>query len=395
MKVRGQQLADGFDGLASRRKHARRTSRSQSSRACPYVLLHSLSHLLITAVSLDAATRPARSASGSTSATPGYGILLYTGTPDAEGTLGGLVEVARRIDKHLRGGARPRPPVLERSRLRPALPERRARGALPERRRLPRLPADRRAVVRAAQRVPRPGPGRRDRRRGGRRVLPGVAVGAVFHDLPTATLRALADAVRLGRLPAPYSSVALGRLLAEGRGLRRPSGLTVEVDAGLSASPPGARVWPTSGCRRAGEDPGGRSWSGPARRLPGAESRDTRSSSRELFAAAESSVLVSGFAVHQGKAVFEPLARRMTEVRSLKVRLFLNIARPQGNRDSESEIVRSFLAEFRQKNWPNDALPEVYLRPEGPGRGLGETVRFSTRSASWWTTSGRSSRRRT
>jgi len=31
----------------------------------------------------------------------GCGILLYTGTPDAEGTLGGLVEVARRIDKHL------------------------------------------------------------------------------------------------------------------------------------------------------------------------------------------------------------------------------------------------------------------------------------------------------
>ena len=31
----------------------------------------------------------------------GYGILLYTGTPDAEGTLGGLVEVARRIGKHL------------------------------------------------------------------------------------------------------------------------------------------------------------------------------------------------------------------------------------------------------------------------------------------------------
>ena len=30
-----------------------------------------------------------------------YGILLYTGTPDAEGTLGGLVQQARHIEDHL------------------------------------------------------------------------------------------------------------------------------------------------------------------------------------------------------------------------------------------------------------------------------------------------------
>src|SRR5580704_17625477 len=32
----------------------------------------------------------------------GYGILLHTGTPDSEGTLGGLVHVGRRIEEHLR-----------------------------------------------------------------------------------------------------------------------------------------------------------------------------------------------------------------------------------------------------------------------------------------------------
>jgi hypothetical protein len=31
----------------------------------------------------------------------GYEILLYTGTTDAEGTLGGLVEVGRRIQEHV------------------------------------------------------------------------------------------------------------------------------------------------------------------------------------------------------------------------------------------------------------------------------------------------------
>jgi len=38
-----------------------------------------------------------------------YGILLYTGSPDAEGTLGGLVQEARNIEQHLeqaRTGAR-------------------------------------------------------------------------------------------------------------------------------------------------------------------------------------------------------------------------------------------------------------------------------------------------
>ena len=32
----------------------------------------------------------------------GYGILLYTATADAEGTLGGLVEVGKPIHEHIR-----------------------------------------------------------------------------------------------------------------------------------------------------------------------------------------------------------------------------------------------------------------------------------------------------
>ncbi|MCO4753313.1 MAG: DUF1998 domain-containing protein [Bacteriovoracaceae bacterium] len=70
----------------------------------PYYLLHSLSHLLINAVSLDCGY-PASSIReriyGSLDG-EGYGILLYTGSPDAEGTLGGLIEVGRNIHKHLK-----------------------------------------------------------------------------------------------------------------------------------------------------------------------------------------------------------------------------------------------------------------------------------------------------
>ncbi|MBK7906927.1 MAG: DUF1998 domain-containing protein [Gemmatimonadetes bacterium] len=66
-----------------------------------YVFLHSLAHLLITAVSLDCGYN-ASSLRERVYVTPqGCGILIYTGTTDAEGTLGGLVAAGRRIEKYL------------------------------------------------------------------------------------------------------------------------------------------------------------------------------------------------------------------------------------------------------------------------------------------------------
>jgi len=68
----------------------------------PYILLHSLSHLLLTAVALECGY-PASSLRERVYARPGrYGILIYTGSPDAEGTLGGLVQAGRDTPKHLR-----------------------------------------------------------------------------------------------------------------------------------------------------------------------------------------------------------------------------------------------------------------------------------------------------
>ncbi len=63
-----------------------------------YIMLHSLAHLLITEISLEcgyssSAIRERIYGSERT----GYGALLYTGSSDSEGTLGGLVEAGRRI----------------------------------------------------------------------------------------------------------------------------------------------------------------------------------------------------------------------------------------------------------------------------------------------------------
>jgi hypothetical protein len=66
-----------------------------------YVMLHSLSHLLITAVSLECGYAASSIRERVYVGESGYGILLYTGTPDAEGTLGGLVQVGDRIERHL------------------------------------------------------------------------------------------------------------------------------------------------------------------------------------------------------------------------------------------------------------------------------------------------------
>lgn len=66
-----------------------------------YVLLHTLAHLLIQSLAMRCGY-PASSLRERIYAENGrYGILVYTGTPDAEGTLGGLVQQGRHIEDHL------------------------------------------------------------------------------------------------------------------------------------------------------------------------------------------------------------------------------------------------------------------------------------------------------
>ena len=88
-------------GYAANRRRRGELSYTANPELLPYILLHSLSHLLITAVSLECGYS-ASSIRERIYALPGvYGILLYTGTPGAEGTLGGLVQVGTRIEQYL------------------------------------------------------------------------------------------------------------------------------------------------------------------------------------------------------------------------------------------------------------------------------------------------------
>lgn len=69
----------------------------------PYILLHTLSHLLLQSLSMrcgyPASSIRERIYVGLESGP--YGLLLFTGSPDADGTLGGLVQEARHIEDHL------------------------------------------------------------------------------------------------------------------------------------------------------------------------------------------------------------------------------------------------------------------------------------------------------
>lgn len=79
----------------------------QNERPFPgdaYVLLHTLSHLLIQSLALRCGYPAAsiRERVYVDEAAKRYGLLLYTASADAEGTLGGLVQQARRMGDHLR-----------------------------------------------------------------------------------------------------------------------------------------------------------------------------------------------------------------------------------------------------------------------------------------------------
>jgi hypothetical protein len=95
---REQSLKDGFDAWLKEHPGSKRTF-----PGIRYVMLHSFAHSLITAVSLECGY-PASSIRERVYALPdaGYGVLIFTGTSDAEGTLGGLIEVGRRIHLHVR-----------------------------------------------------------------------------------------------------------------------------------------------------------------------------------------------------------------------------------------------------------------------------------------------------
>ncbi len=98
VKQRGLELLHGFEEWRKQRGIAPEKAKFPG---LPYIMLHSLSHLLITAVSLECGYAASSIRERIYAGESGYGILLYTGTAGSEGTLGGLVQVGKHIEDHL------------------------------------------------------------------------------------------------------------------------------------------------------------------------------------------------------------------------------------------------------------------------------------------------------
>lgn len=177
-------------------------------------------------------------------------------------------------------------------------------------------------------------------------------------------LRDLAAALRSGRLPGPYTAIALGRFLAP-----EPSGVVAAAMERLRAvglTPQHlALVFDILAADRARRPAPGEIIdlvaTGPE--APGAAVRDTSVVVRELFAHARESVLVVGYAVYQGRQIFRALADRMTSCPGLRVTMFLDVHRPAGDTSADSEILARFLHRFTAHEWPGGRLPDLYYDP--------------------------------
>lgn len=97
VQARGEQILVGWKSWAKERH-----LKEERFPGLAYIMLHSLSHLLMTAISLDCGYPASSLRERVYAGEGGYGILIYTASSDAEGTLGGLVESGRRFADHLR-----------------------------------------------------------------------------------------------------------------------------------------------------------------------------------------------------------------------------------------------------------------------------------------------------
>lgn len=186
----------------------------------------------------------------------------------------------------------------------------------------------------------------------------------ILHRLSTSDLSALGAALRSGRLAPPYSEVSVRRYCGDGVAQAVAAGLDAVAADGMLPRHVAALVEAVAAARAAqtkGSDLVELVWTGPEAR--GVTNRDTGVVVRELFGSATTEVFVAGFAVHQGREVFRCLVERMDEIPSLRVRLCLDVRRPQGDTTPASELLWKFATRFRATEWPGDILPELYHDP--------------------------------
>jgi phosphatidylserine/phosphatidylglycerophosphate/cardiolipin synthase-like enzyme len=201
--------------------------------------------------------------------------------------------------------------------------------------------------------------------------------GEVLAQLERSDLASISNALRSGRLSAPFSLAAVSRFTGSQAAQQVVGALQTIADRGQGSDALACSIdllVEGLGTRARIEDLAQLVMTAPTE--SGAYHRDTRVVVTDLFRRAERSVVVAGYAVHQGKRIFEELATRMDLLSSLQVRLFLNlIVRPEDT--SPSASIARFAQEFRTRHWPEKSrLPEVYFDRRALVFPLGPSIAF-------------------
>ena len=88
--------------------------------------------------------------------------------------------------------------------------------------------------------------------------------------------------------------------------------------------------------------------------------RDTFAVVNELFVGAREEVILVGYAVHNGKVLFQRLAQQMETDQHLSVWMCLNIPRRQGDTSLPTQIVQRFSTDFFARHWPWERRPKLF-----------------------------------
>lgn len=177
-------------------------------------------------------------------------------------------------------------------------------------------------------------------------------------------LHTLAGALRSGRLHAPFTVVSVQRYCPPNQAGQLADRLQQLHDEGMKPQHVALLAETIVETRRRVPEPVDLVdlvWTGPE--TLGVTNRDTGVVVRELFGAAESEVLVAGFAVYQGRTVFKRLAERIEERPGLRVILFLDVQRQPSDTSLPEELLRRFAHRFRTQEWPGERLPDLYYDP--------------------------------
>jgi PLD-like domain len=183
-----------------------------------------------------------------------------------------------------------------------------------------------------------------------------------LNELSAATLKSLAASLRSGPLSLGLSRHAVSQI-AGVSAAQVFDALSDLLATGIAPQHAAIVVDAIADARESATDPTeivDLVLSGPE--VPGITTGDTLATLRTLISEAKREVLMIGYAVHNAKPIFEPLASKMANS-NLRVAFCIDIGRKMGDTSLDSEIVRRFAHEFREKHWPWPNLPDIYYDP--------------------------------